>query len=254
LSNAIKFSPRDATIELYTHRVGSFARLVVRDRGEGIAAEDLPYVFDRFRQACDGSRRHRTGLGLGLAIVRHLTELHQGTVSVYSDGPGQGATFTVELPVSVLEPAAPGLSALGDDAAHGALEESEEQMLAGASVLLVEDHPEARAVLTGLFRKFGASVHAAASVDDALRVLDEQTFDVLVSDIEMPDRSGYELARELRRHPRQSVRDLPAVAVTAHNSNRERRLALKAGFQSHVVKPLDPRELLRVMGRLARLA
>jgi signal transduction histidine kinase/ActR/RegA family two-component response regulator len=255
LSNAIKFTGPGTAIQLTSERVGPNARLVVHDLGEGLAAKDLPFVFDRFRQACDGRRRNRSGLGLGLAIVRHLAELHEGTASVRSDGPGKGSTFTVELPVAVVDSDVPeGTGDPDGDEEDDDVAEPEgrtdERILAGASVLLVEDHAEARAVLARLFRQVGAKVHAASSVEEALRALEEETFDVLVSDIAMPDRSGYDLARALRSHPRREVRELPAVAVTAHNSSRERRLALEAGFQSHVVKPLDPRELLRVLGRL----
>lgn len=245
LSNSIKFTPRGGSVNVHVH-AGPTVRIVVSDTGQGIDPEFLPHVFDRFRQGSSTSgKARRTGLGLGLAIVRHLVEAHGGSVTAASEGIGKGATFTVELPVmvgAVLRAEAP------EEYAHR-LQTS--LSLDGISLLVVDDEPDARELLQVALRQYGADVRAAASAEEAEALLNEQLPDVIVSDIEMPEVSGYDLIRRLRRSERAEIRRLPAVALTAYARTEDRMKALLAGFQTHVAKPVEPAELVTVIASLA---
>jgi PAS domain S-box-containing protein len=242
LSNAVKFTPRDGSVYVSLRRSDSFAELEVRDTGIGIDPDFLPWVFERFRQAESSVTRSHRGLGLGLAIVRHLTELHGGTVMAHSGGEGQGATFTIRVPVAeakALRPAAP------------ATDNTEEnsQMLSGFRVLLVEDEPDARELLSLTLKVSGAQVEAVDSARAALSNL--QTFkpDVLLSDIGLPVESGYDLIRQVRSLPT-DLSKIPAVALTAFATEKDRQRALNAGFQIHLSKPVEPQALIEVIEQL----
>jgi CheY-like chemotaxis protein len=218
--------------------IGSQAEIEVRDTGIGITPDFLPSVFERFRQAETPVTRSHRGLGLGLAIVRHLTELHGGTVRAESDGEGKGSTFTIRIPLTFDHPAV------------NALAEREEaapsQPLAGLRVLLVEDETDARELLTLTLRVCGADVDAVDSVQEALTNLQSSTPDVLLSDIGLPFESGYDLIRQIRAMP-SSLSKLPAVALTAFATDKDRSLALSAGFQLHLAKPVEPGALVEAI-------
>jgi CheY-like chemotaxis protein len=211
----------------------------------------LPYVFDRFRQGNAASTRNHGGLGLGLAIVRHLVELHGGKVAVESRGEAQGATFSVSLPVRARthdegSPAEEHVSADAEAVLGG-----DGLTLSGRRVLVVDDETDARELFATLIREHGAEVATAPSVNEALSTLQSFRPDVLVSDIAMPDQDGYELVRQLRAFDVDSeLRSLPAIALTAYARQDDRRRALAAGFQLHVAKPVDPRELVLAISRL----
>jgi CheY-like chemotaxis protein len=249
LSNSIKFTPQGGTVQVRVEQSGSMVRIIVNDTGQGIDSEFLPHVFDRFRQASSTpGQMRRKGLGLGLAIVRHLVEAHAGTVSASSDGPGKGATFTVELPVMV------GRTVLSVEPSHGYASSPLETSLslAGVRVLVVDDDVDAREMLQVALRQYGADVRVAASGEEALAEASRECPDVLVSDIEMPDTSGYDLVRNIRRSDNQELRRVPAVALTAYARTEDRVKALLAGFQTHVPKPVEPAELVTVIASLAQ--
>lgn len=244
LSNAIKFTPRGGQVQVRLTRVGSVARLEVRDSGQGISADFLPFVFDRFRQADSTSTRPHSGLGLGLAIARHLIELHGGVVRAESPGEGQGAVFTVELPIAI------GARALRklDDAASLL---DTEPTLQGLHILVVDDEPDARELVGAVLERKGATVTTAATVADALAAIEQARPDVILSDLGMPGEDGYSLIRRLRsRSPERGGR-IPAAALTAYASAQDRTRALLAGFQSHVPKPIEASELAAVIANLA---
>ena len=242
LSNAVKFTPRDGHVYISLRHVESFAEVEVTDSGIGIDADFLPRVFERFRQAESALIRSQRGLGLGLAIVRQLTELHGGTVTAASDGEGTGATFTIRIP-------------LADDQVAVFRRSAPEQIrvpepkLAGVRVLLVEDEPDARDLLTLALRVSGAEVQAVESAQQAL--LDLQSFnpDVLLSDIGLPLESGYDLIQQIRALP-SDFSKVPAVALTAFATEKDRQRALASGFQMHLSKPVEPRALIDAIERL----
>jgi CheY-like chemotaxis protein len=248
LSNSIKFTPRGGNVQVRAEQAGASVRISVADTGQGIDPEFLPHVFDRFRQgtATAGVAR-RTGLGLGLAIVRHLVEAHGGTVQAASDGLGKGATFTVELPVMV------GRAVQTTDSTQAYEHRFETSLsLAGMRVLVVDDDRDAREMLQVALQQYGAEVRTASSADEAMDHLAAESPDVIVSDIEMPDVNGYELIRRLRQSERPELRRLPAVALTAYARTEDRLKALLAGFQTHVPNPLEPAELVTVIASLAQ--
>jgi CheY-like chemotaxis protein len=250
LSNSIKFTPRGGTVHVRVEQDGAMVRIIVSDTGQGIDAEFLPQVFDRFRQASSTpGKARRTGLGLGLAIVRHLVEAHAGTVTAASEGPGRGAVFTVELPVMV------GRTVLSTESTHAYTHALETTLsLTGIRVLVVDDEPDARELLQVALAQYGATVRSAATAEEAWAAIAEECPDVLVSDIEMPDTSGYDLVRQLRHSEQAEVRRLPAVALTAYARTEDRVKALLAGFQTHVPKPVEPAELVTVIASLAQRA
>jgi PAS domain S-box-containing protein len=256
LSNAIKFTPDGGRIEVRLERADSYARLTVRDTGTGIRAEDLPYIFERFRQADSTSTRAHSGLGLGLAIVRHLVELHGGTVQAESRGEGQGAAFTVDLPLMTTQ-----LKSDGSEWAQDAPEQARLKMdegesfgdpraLEGLQVLLVEDEQDTRELVRTILEGCGARVTAVASAGEALAALEQVKPDVLVSDIGMPGENGYELIKKIRALEPERGGKVAAVALTAYAGTNDRRRALLAGFQTHLAKPVEPDELLAVVATL----
>jgi signal transduction histidine kinase len=242
LSNAIKFTPDGGTVRLRVAAVGANVEIVVSDTGLGIDPEFLPHLFERFRQAETGSRRRFAGLGLGLAITRHLVELHGGTIQAASAGTGQGATFRVLLPSRAMRSAAPPRAEPTARAAPRAPEAAVPR-LDGFRVLVVDDDSDTLDLFRSILTAAGATALTAASAAEALRILEDTHVDVLVSDIEMPGEDGYQLvarAREVRR-------TLIAVAVTGYARIVDRRRALEAGFQAHLAKPVDPAELVAVI-------
>jgi CheY-like chemotaxis protein len=249
LTNSIKFTPQGGRIDVRVDQASSMVQLIVTDTGQGIDPEFLPHVFDRFRQASSTpGQTRRKGLGLGLAIVRHLVEAHAGTVSAASSGIGKGASFTVELPVMV------GRTVLSTEPPHGYTRSTLETnlSLSGIRVLVVDDDADAREMLKTALEQYGAVVRMAALAGNALEEISSDCPDVLVSDIEMPDTNGYELVRSLRHSDNPDLRRLPAVALTAYARTEDRVKALLAGFQSHVPKPVEPAELVTVIASLAQ--
>jgi PAS domain S-box-containing protein len=251
ISNAVKFTGRGGRVEVRLERVDSHVEFTVSDTGQGIAPEFLPYVFDRFRQADGSTTRMHGGLGLGLAIVRHLVELHGGTVRAESAGAGHGATFKVQLPIAALQSAHFGLRLDEKTDEQSAIRNPQSAALSGVRVLIVDDEDDARALLRTVLEKHGAEVVAAASAQEALAAVERGAPDVLVSDIGMPEEDGYELIRRVRALGPERGGRVPAAAVSAYAGEDSRRQALDAGFQLHVPKPVDPEELVSVVRRLA---
>ena len=249
VSNAIKFTPEGGRVEVTLARRGSDVVIVVSDTGIGIRAELLPLIFDRFRQAEATSRRGHGGLGLGLAIVRHLTELHGGTVGAHSAGPGQGATFTIALPTAGADAASPGERAPVHVAAASPGIDSG-AILRGVRVLVVDDEPDARELIAEVLEQCNAAVSSAASVREALAEVERLRPDVVLSDIGMPGEDGYDLIRELRAREKEAGGRLPALAVTAFASPQDRERALTAGYDVHLPKPVDPPELVEMVAKL----
>ena len=247
LSNAIKFTPKGGRVEVRLQRAESHVELGVSDTGEGISPDFLPHVFERFRQADSTTTRAYGGLGLGLGIVRHLVELHGGTVRAESAGPGQGATFIVCLPM----PAVRGAFPRPEAAAAAELSLDELPALDGVRVLVVDDEPDARAALAVILQQQQASVTAVGSVAEALDVFEREPPDVLVSDIAMPGEDGFTLIRRVRGLPRGRGRSVPAAALTAYAAREDRMRVLLAGYQSYLVKPVEPAELVAVIANLA---
>jgi CheY-like chemotaxis protein len=247
LSNATKFTPHGGRIEVRLAPRGREAELTVSDSGQGISSSFLPYAFDRFRQADSTSRRRQGGLGLGLAIARQIVELHGGAIQAASAGEGQGAAFTVRLPLAPDAPPPP--AAAAPDAAERYPAE-----LAGLRVLLVDDQPDILDLLHEILAPCGAVVRSCARAREALELLRAWRPDVLVSDIAMPDEDGYWLIGQLRALPPEQGGDTPAAALTAYVRVEERVRVLAAGFQLYVPKPVEPAELRNVLARLARAA
>ena len=248
--NAVKFTPAGGTVEVRLEVRGPQLDVVVHDTGAGIRREFLPYVFDRFRQEDTSETRRHDGLGLGLAIVRHLVELHNGSISVESPGVDQGATFTVSLPA--LGAVAPSmLDEKTSTLAHpGALDEP--PTLKGLHVLVVDDDRDARDLFTRVLEQYDAGVTAVASATEALTALARWKPDVLVSDIAMPEESGYVMMQRIRRLPSEQGGTIPALALTAYAGPDDAQLALSAGFQVHFAKPIQPVGLVLAVDELAR--
>lgn len=243
LSNAVKFSADAAVVEVLAERDHGQAVIAIRDRGEGIAPELLPHVFETFRQADSTTRRRHGGLGLGLAIVKSLVELHGGRVSAESEGPGKGAKFTLWLPLA--------RDAQADRPEPGAACVPVADSLHDVRVLLVEDQADHRELVEGLLCASGASARSAADAAAALHIVREWTPDVLVLDIAMPAVDGYELLARLREALRAGADALPAVALTGFAAPSDVARALEAGFQAHHAKPFRPDELVRAIAQLA---
>lgn len=254
LSNALKFTPKQGRVHIRLERVGSHVEIVVSDSGMGIAPQVLPLIFDRFRQGDSSSTRTHGGLGLGLAIVRHLTELQGGSVEAHSEGLGQGATFTVRLPVAaVRSPQGP-----QTDAPQSALSTNDVQSvpaniprIEGLHVLVVDDQEDTRVLLAVVLEKLGARVTAVESVAEALPALQQLRPDVLISDIGMPGEDGFTLIQRVRALPPEQGGQTPAAALTAFARVEDRVKALRTGFQNHLSKPIEPMELVSVIATLA---
>jgi signal transduction histidine kinase/ActR/RegA family two-component response regulator len=249
LSNAIKFTPPGGRVQVRLERVNSHVEIIVSDTGVGIDPEFLPYMFERFRQADSSTTRRHRGLGLGLGIVRHLAELHGGTVHAESEGIGQGATFRVLLPLRAVRPAA------REGARHPAatrVDVSGQPMLNALHILVVDDEEDARELIGVILSARGARVTLAASAADADRVLSSEPVDAIVCDIEMPEEDGYAFVKRLRTKGAAQGGRVPAVALTAYARVEDRMTALLAGFDSHVPKPADAGELAAVLAVLVR--
>jgi signal transduction histidine kinase len=240
LSNAIKFSPESSVIRLELRRFEATVEIAVIDHGSGIDPDFLPHIFERFSQASDGTAVSRSGLGLGLAIVRHIVELHDGTIRAESDGEGAGARFMVRLPAEP-EPSIPASTRPVAEATR----------LDGIHVLFVDDSADARELVATILTAHGASVTIAQSIDTVLAALERERPDVLVSDIEMPGGDGYQMIRALRLREEDAAHRIPAIALTGTTRAEDRIRMLSEGFQLHVPKPIDPTELVAAVAALA---
>ena len=243
LENAVKFTPKDGRVQVQLQRVRSHVEIIVSDTGQGISADVLPYVFDRLRQGQTGSTRGHGGLGIGLGLVRHLAELHGGSVYAESPGEGQGATFVVKLPLMVAEmreqPIAPRETPPLESTA-----------LTGARIVVVDDEPTAVELIREVLVQAGAEVIECRSADEALQAVAQRRPGVLISDIEMPGQDGYSLIRKVRAQSPERGGKIPAVALTAFGRPEDRIRSLTAGFNIHVSKPVDPAELIAIVASM----
>ncbi|HSC29909.1 MAG TPA: ATP-binding protein, partial [Vicinamibacterales bacterium] len=250
IGNAIKFTPDGGRVAIEAAVAEPWIELRVIDNGAGIEPAFLPHAFERFRQGDSSAARNHGGLGLGLSIARQLVEAHDGTIAVDSAGPGQGATFTVRLPI------AGHLAEQSDERPPApAMDRQEADSLArldGVRVLVVDDEADTREIVAHALERCGAKVTMAASACDAIQVLERDEMDVLLADIAMPGENGYDLIRKVRTSVDARVASIPAAAVTAHAREEERRQALDAGFQLHLAKPFEPAQLMRTVETLAR--
>jgi CheY-like chemotaxis protein/anti-sigma regulatory factor (Ser/Thr protein kinase) len=241
LSNAVKFTAKSGHVDVSAHVAGDAVVVRVKDDGVGIAPHFVPYVFDPFSQEDARITRARGGLGLGLAITKQLVELHGGRIEVASEGEGRGATFTLTLPLRAglprdhLDPPRPKTPALR-----------------GLRVLVIDDERDARELLQAILVDYDCVVTVAASVDEALGLLDARAFDVVLADISMPARDGYDFIRELRARPKERGGDLPAAALTAYARAEDKARMLAAGYSMHLPKPIDPTELAGVVASLTQ--
>ncbi len=240
LSNAVKFTPKGGKVSIDFRRQNGFAELVISDTGIGISADFLPHVFERFRQAESTATRSHRGMGLGLAIVRHLIELHGGTVTAASDGENRGSTFTIHLPLAAIEKRrAASAASQKTNGDHG-------HELKGLRILLVEDEPDARELIAMVLQSSGAEVEAVDTAKGAFESLSLAAPDVLVSDIGLPLESGYDLIRKVRAMA-SDTKKVPAIALTAFAAENDRKQSLSAGFQAHLAKPVEPGDLLKAI-------
>jgi CheY-like chemotaxis protein len=252
-------------VELRAEPSGEHIRIIVSDTGKGIEPEFLPHVFERFRQADRSSSRRHAGLGVGLALVRHLVELHGGEATAASEGADRGSTFTITLPLAMEEvttgaelPALIASAASGEVKSEGAIQQLDRETIRGVRVLAVDDHEEARAMLTALLTKHGAIVTSVSSGVEALSFLsalpNREWPEVLICDIAMPGEDGYAVLARVRALERElgikTSRRIPAIALTALTHSKDRLRALAAGFQMHIAKPVEPVELMVVIASL----
>jgi CheY-like chemotaxis protein len=251
VSNAVKFTPRGGRVQVRVEKADSHVEIIVSDTGIGIPPSFLPHVFERFRQADGGISRERGGLGLGLAIVRHLAELHGGNVSVASGGEGQGSTFRVRLPVMIVhvDP-----TASKGTQPHAAASGPEFRLpdLDGVRIVAVDDDQDARALVREILSAAGADVHTAASGEQALHLMASVKPRVLLADLGMPQMDGLELIQRIRAAEDPAIRDVAAAALTAYSRSEDRAKALRSGYELHLSKPIDPGELVAAMAALAR--
>ena len=248
LINAVKFTDKGGRVQVHVQRVNSHVEIVVSDTGKGIEPDLLPFIFDRFRQADSSSTRTHGGLGLGLALVKQLVELHGGSVVAQSDGDGKGATFVVKLPLTIAavsERPMPRVHPTAQTAwmSHGA-------RLDDVRVLVVDDEQDARDLAAAILAAKGARARTCASPAAALVIIEQWHPDVLISDIEMPDEDGYSLIRKVRRLPDSRAAKIPAIALTAYGRAQDRVVSLTAGYNMHVPKPVDPGELTTIIASL----
>jgi PAS domain S-box-containing protein len=251
LSNAIRFTPRDGRVQVRLERINSHIEISVNDSGAGIEPDFLPLVFDRFRQADQRTTRRHGGLGLGLSIVRHLTEMHGGSVRADSPGPGKGATFTVILPVAPIQ------EVTDETRVHPAARDTLPSYgfpdrLDETRILVVDDEVDTREWLKVGLQQCGAMVTLAGSVDEALCALETGPFDLLISDIGMPQADGYNLIEQIRRLAPERGGKIPAIALTAYARTEDRLRVLRAGYQMHVAKPVELTELVAVAASITR--
>ncbi len=249
LSNAMKFTPKDGRVQIALRRAQSYVELCVTDTGQGIDPSFLPHVFDRFRQGDASTVRMSGGLGLGLAIARSLVELHGGTISARSDGPGKGASFTVRLPTAPIRSESAPAARDEEPVPKGTIFECP-PALEGLRVLVVDDEPETRELLRFVLEQCQAHVTTAGSAAQAMDTFQRGTFDMIMSDVGMPGEDGYSLLRRIRSLPADRGGAVPALALTAYARSEDRMQALRAGFDMHMAKPIDPGELLVIVDRL----
>jgi CheY-like chemotaxis protein len=251
LSNAIKFTPKGGRVRVTLERVNSHVEISVSDTGQGITPEFLPHVFERFSQGDGTTTRRHGGLGLGLAITKHLVELHGGAVQAKSAGEGGGSTFRVTLPLTPIKQEEPEFERRHPSAGNAPTIDGSQPTLKGVKILVVDDEADSRTLIKRLLENCEGVVTPAISADEALALIAATPFDVIVSDIGMPKRDGYELIRTLRSLPRAQGGKIPAVALTAFARSEDRTRAMLAGFDMHVAKPVEPSELCAVVARLA---
>jgi CheY-like chemotaxis protein/two-component sensor histidine kinase len=240
LTNSVKFTNKGGRIEVTLRSEGSDAVLCVKDTGIGMSPELMPHIFERFRQGASSASRTHGGLGIGLALVRHLVEMHGGTVEAHSDGEGRGSMFTIRMPMLGTRAVAdkPALSTIdASSSSHGSL--------AGVSIVVVDDDKDARDLISTTLAHAGANVLPVGSMAEALTVLRSATPQAVVSDIAMPHGTGYELIREIRQIAH--LAKIPAIALTAFGRVEDRERALTAGFNYHITKPVDPQHLVRAI-------
>ncbi|MCT7982253.1 PAS domain-containing protein [Laspinema sp. A4] len=249
LSNAVKFTPEGGRVEICLERVENSIQIRISDTGIGIEPEFLPYMFERFRQADSKTTRSHGGLGLGLAIVRNLVELHGGQIFAQSPGLGKGSTFVVQLPR--LQDTSEGIEEQGLESSSVECDQSFSE-LAGLKILVVDDEFDTREFLITALEQYGAEVFAAASTAEAIALIQKMQPQILLSDIGMPGEDGYSLIRQIRTLPPEQGGKIPAAALTAYTRTEDRILALAAGFQMHIPKPIDPRHLIEVVGQLRK--
>ena len=251
VSNAVKFTPKHGVVQIRLERVNSHVEIVVADTGIGMAPDFLPHIFERFRQAESGTTREHAGLGLGLAIVRHLVELHGGTIHAASGGRDQGSTFSVRLPVMSVHRETP-----SDRRIHPAtdLGRTHTQLpdLSGLSVLAVDDDADARALVCETLETRGARVIAVESAEEALAIVERNRPDVVIADLGMAHADGFELIKRIRQSNDVLVREIPAAVLTAYARAEDRVKALQSGFHMHLAKPVDPGELVVAVASLAK--
>ncbi|HYY55893.1 MAG TPA: response regulator [Pyrinomonadaceae bacterium] len=254
-SNAVKFTPEGGRVEVRLERSDGHAQITVRDTGQGINPQFLPFIFDRFRQADGTTTRKHGGLGLGLAIVRHLVELHSGTIKVHSDGVDKGATFTIVLP---LKTAHRRLDTAGAAAETPMLVTGSGNhtfqcapVLDGLRIMIVDDEADTRDMIAAALKQCGAEVKGCESAAEAMAALQSWEPDLLISDIGMPEEDGYSLIKKVRQLDEQRYGQIPAVALTAYASPEDRIRILSAGFQMHVAKPVEPEELVTIIANIA---
>jgi CheY-like chemotaxis protein/nitrogen-specific signal transduction histidine kinase len=252
ISNAIKFTPAGGQVQISLVRIKLHVEINVSDTGQGISREFLPFVFDRFRQADSTTTRKHGGLGLGLAIVRHLVELHGGTVRAESEGEGHGSNFTVTLPLMPVSHPAAAEGRARPNADVRPLTFDYAERLDGLKILTVDDEADTCEMLRVALTQCGAEVTTALSVQEALKQLEHFHPDVLISDIGMPEEDGYELIRRVRQLPVESGGAIPAVALTAYAGAEDRLRVLREGYQMHVPKPVELTELIAVVASLVK--
>jgi CheY-like chemotaxis protein/anti-sigma regulatory factor (Ser/Thr protein kinase) len=257
LTNAVKFTPPEGEVKIRLEQTDDKIRIIVSDSGQGIAPEFLPFVFDRFRQEDSSSTRTHNGLGLGLAIVRHLAELHGGSVEAISDGIDRGATFTITLPCSATNastaPSAETAAAAAHQVTNGdKSQEKSETELNGVRVLIVDDDADTCEMLTFALNQRGAEAQASATVSDAFTSIAEWHPDVLLTDINMPGEDGYALINKLRASNSENGAHIPVIALTAMARQEDSEQALMAGFQLHLSKPVDIQELTEAIANLTK--
>jgi len=245
MSNAVKFTDPGGRVDVRVSVVASTVELMVRDTGQGVSRDFLPYLFDRFRQADSSASRRHSGLGLGLALVRQIVELHGGSVSAESAGPGRGSTFFLRIPLAADRP----------EPVRNEPVDAGPVTLKGVSVLVVDDNADGREMLSTVLQEYGAKVKSVATAREALELLQDARFkpDVLISDLAMPDADGYDLIRQLRTSPNKTTRQIPAIAVTAYANPEDRIRAVVAGFQAHLPKPVDPALVAASVAGLVRI-
>lgn len=252
LSNAIKFTPAGGTVDVELGIQLGNVVITVADSGEGISAEFLPFVFDRFRQADASAKRLHGGLGLGLAVVRHLVELHRGQVTADSLGIGRGARFTVTLPLATVQDNKTANAVSSNAELMAVSTEHESSLLNGLKILVLDDDPDAREFLQILLTNNGAQVKAVATASEAYIDVQGEVPDMLICDIGLPDEDGYEFIRRIRSLTESASANIPALALTAFTLPNDRKKALIAGYQDHLTKPVEAHELLNLVASIVR--